>query len=204
MDGFVTPLDRLSEICWRLGYVADRDLAAHDIQELDFRKEEDSLIVTIANHIFEAYAIGESEEIVILRMVLPIHPMVRKTFMNIDENIADVVSFDFFTNAIHGSERTGFLPDPIGASTIDAADALVVRQKLLLPHADHVVMQRVMDAIQELLSRYKYLERELFRAFMAAYTHLPEENESDAEGEEDAPGFDGFTDFEPGWQHRLS
>ena len=54
MDGFVTPLDRLSEICWRLGYVADRDLAAHDIQELDFRKEEDSLIVTIANHIFEA------------------------------------------------------------------------------------------------------------------------------------------------------
>lgn len=204
MDGFVTPLDRLSEICWRLGYVADRDLAAHDIQELDFRKEEDSLIVTIANHIFEAYAIGESEEIVILRMVLPIHPMVRKTFMNIDENIADVVSFDFFTNAIHGSERTGFLPDPIGASTIDAADALVVRQKLLLPHADHVVMQRVMDAIQELLSRYKYLERELFRAFMAAYTHLPEEDDSDAESEEDGPGFDGFTDFEPGWQHRLS
>lgn len=204
MDGFVTPLDRLSEICWRLGYVADRDLAAHDIQELDFRKEEDSLIVTIANHIFEAYAIGESEEIVILRMVLPIHPMVRKTFMNIDENIADVVSFDFFTNAIHGSERTGFLPDPIGASTIDAADALVVRQKLLLPHADHVVMQRVMDAIQELLSRYKYLERELFRAFMAAYTHLPEEDDSDAEGEEDGSGFDGFTDFEPGWQHRLS
>lgn len=204
MDGFVTPLDRLSEICWRLGYVADRDLAAHDIRELAFRKEPDSLIVTIANHIFEAYAIGESEEIVILRMVLPIHPLVRKTFMNIEESIADAVSFDFFTNAIHGSERTGFLPDPIEATTIDAADAIVVRQKLLLPHADHVVMQRVMDAIQELLSRYKYLERELFRAFMAACTHLPEDDESDAEEGDDGPGFDGFDDFEPGWQHRLT
>jgi hypothetical protein len=171
---------------------------------LAFRKEPDSLIVTIANHIFEAYAIGESEEIVILRMVLPIHPLVRKTFINIEESIADAVSFDFFTNAIHGSERTGFLPDPIEATTIDAADAIVVRQKLLLPHADHVVMQRVMDAIQELLSRYKYLERELFRAFMAACTHLPEDDESDAEEGDDGPGFDGFDDFEPGWQHRLT
>ena len=204
MDGFVTPLDRLSEICWRLGYVADRDLAAHDIEEWMFRKEQDSLIVTIANHIFEAYAIGESEEIVILRMVLPIHPLVRKTFMNIDEGTADAISFDFFTNAIHGSERTGFLPDPIAATTIDAADALVVRQKLLLPHADHVVMQRVMDAIQELLSRFKYLERELFRAFVAAWSHLPEDDEDNAEGEWGDPGFDGFTDFQPGWQHRLS
>jgi hypothetical protein len=203
MDGFVTPLDRLSEICWRLGYVADRDLAAHDLGEWMFRKEEDSLIVTIANHIFEAYAIGESEEIVILRMVLPIHPLVRKTFMNIEEDAAEAISFDFFTNAIHGSERTGFLPDPVAATTIDAADALIVRHKLLLPHADHVVMQRVMDAIQELLSRFKYLERELFRAFMAACTHLPEDDESNVE-DDDEPGFDGFTDFKPGWQHRLS
>jgi hypothetical protein len=64
-------------------------------------------------------------------------------------------------------------------------------------------MQRVMDAIQELLSRFKYLERELFRAFMAACTHLPEDDESNVE-DDDEPGFDGFTDFKPGWQHRLS
>jgi len=91
---------------------------------------------------------------------------------------------------------------------VDAADALVIRQKLLLPHADHVVMQRVMDAIQELLSRYKYLERELFRAFMAAYDHLPddegEDGVSDDGHSDDGSGFDGLDDFEPGWQHRLT
>lgn len=208
MDGFVTPLDRLSEICWRLGYVADRDLAAHGLESWDFREEEDSLIISIANYLYEAYTTGDSDEIVILRMVLPVHDIVRKVFMNIDEDVAQRLSFEFFTNAIHGTERTGFLPSPAVAETVDAADALVIRQKLLLPHADHVVMQRVMDAIQELLSRYKYLERELFRAFMAAYDHLPddegEDGVSDDGHSDDGSGFDGLDDFEPGWQHRLT
>jgi hypothetical protein len=38
---------------------------------------------------------------------------------------------------------------------------------------------------------------------MAACTHLPEDDESNVE-DDDEPGFDGFTDFKPGWQHRLS
>lgn len=208
MDPMGTPLGRLSSICWRMGYVTDTDPTKLGIAAFPFRHEEDSLLISIAGYTYEAYAIGDSEEIVILRMVLPVHPVVRKVFMNIEEDLAERLSFEFFANAIDGSERTGFLPEPAVATTVDAADALVVRQKLLLPHADHVVMQRVMDAIQELLSRYKYLERELFRAFLAACAHLPDEDE-DEEDESggdggDGSGFDGLNDFEPGWQHRLT
>jgi len=208
MDPMGTPLGRLSSICWRMGYVTDTDPTKLGIAAFPFRHEEDSLLISIAGYTYEAYAIGDSEEIVILRMVLPVHPVVRKVFMNIEEDLAERLSFEFFANAIDGSERTGFLPEPAVATTVDAADALVVRQKLLLPHADHVVMQRVMDAIQELLSRYKYLERELFRAFLAACAHLPdedkdEEHESGGDGG-DGSGFDGLNDFEPGWQHRLT
>lgn len=208
MDPMGTPLGRLSSICWRMGYVTDTDPTKLGIAAFPFRHEEDSLLISIAGYTYEAYAIGDSEEIVILRMVLPVHPVVRKVFMNIEEDLAERLSFEFFANAIDGSERTGFLPEPAVATTVDAADALVVRQKLLLPHADHVVMQRVMDAIQELLSRYKYLERELFRAFLAACGHLPdegedEEDESGGDGG-DGSGFDGLNDFEPGWQHRLT
>ena len=204
VDGFRTPLDRLSEICWRLGYIADRDASALDIEDWPFREREGSLLIDIANHVFEAYGIGDSDEIIILRMVLPVHPLVRKVFMNIDELAANQISFDFFTNAIDGTQRTGFLPDPADATTVDQADALIVRQKLLLPHTDNLVMQRVMDAIQEILSRHRYLDRELFRAFIAACTHLPEDEDADASEDDDGHGFDGFDDFEPGWQHRLS
>ena len=87
---------------------------------------------------------------------------------------------------------------------MDQADALIVRQKLLLPHTDNLVMQRVMDAIQEILSRHRYLDRELFRAFMAACTHLPDDEDVDESEDSEGHGFDGFDDFEPGWQHRLS
>ena len=204
VDSFGNQLNRLSEICWRLGYVNDRDLSALGIEDWPFRDREDSLIIDIANHIFEAYGTGDSDEIVILRMVLPVHPLVRKVFMNIDELAANRISFDFFTNAIDGTQRTGFMPDPADATTVDQADALIVRQKLLLPHTDNLVMQRVMDAIQEILSRHRYLDRELFRAFMAACTHLPEDDDVDASEDHGGHGFDGFDDFEPGWQHRLS
>ena len=161
-------------------------------------------MIDIASNTFEAYGIGESDEIIILRMVLPVHPLVRKVFMNIDELAANRISFDFFTNAIDGTQRTGFLPDPANATTVDQADALIVRQKLLLPHTDNLVMQRVMDAIQEILSRHRYLDRELFRAFMAACTHLPDDEDVDESEDSEGHGFDGFDDFEPGWQHRLS
>ena len=204
VDSFGNQLNRLSEICWRLGYVNGSDLSALGIEDWPFRDREDSLIIDIANHIFEAYGTGDSEEIVILRMVLPVHPLVRKVFMNIDELASNRISFDFFTNAIDGTQRTGFMPDPADATTVDQADALIVRQKLLLPHTDNLVMQRVMDAIQEILSRHRYLDRELFRAFMAACTHLPEDEDVDESEDHGGHGFDGFDDFEPGWQHRLS
>ena len=204
MDKFGDELSRLSEICWRLGYANNSDLAALGIEDWPFRDREDSLIIDIANHIFEAYGTGDSEEIVVLRMVLPVHPLVRKVFMNIDEFAANRISFDFFTNAIDGTQRTGFMPDPADATTVDQADALIVRQKLLLPHTGNVVMQRVMDAIQEILSRHRYLDRELFRAFMAACTHLPVDEDVDESEDHEGHGFDGFDDFEPGWQHRLS
>ena len=204
VDGFRTPLDRLSEICWRLGYIADVDASALGLNDRPFLGREGSLLIDIANHIFEAYGTGDSEEIIILRVVLQVHPLVRKVFMNIDEEAAMRISFDFFTNAIDGTQRTGFLPEPASATTVDQADALIVRQKLLLPHTDNLVMQRVMDAIQEILSRHRYLDRELFRAFMAACTHLPEDEELDESEDSEGHGFDGFDDFEPGWQHRLS
>lgn len=204
VDGFRTPLDRLSEICWRLGYIADQDASRLNLEDWPFRGREGSLLIDIASNIFEAYGIGESDEIIILRMVLPVHPLVRKVFMNIDEEAAVRISFDFFTNAIDGTKRTGFLPEPANATTVDQADALIVRQKLLLPHTDNLVMQRVMDAIQEILSRHRYLDRELFRAFMAACTHLPDDEDADESEDSEGHGFDGFDDFEPGWQHRLS
>ena len=118
VDGFRTPLDRLSEICWRLGYIADHDASALDLEDWPFREREGSLLIDIASNTFEAYGTGESEEIIILRMVLPVHPLVRKVFMNIDEEGCDANLFDFFTNAIDGTQRTGFLPEPASATTV--------------------------------------------------------------------------------------
>ena len=50
--------------------------------------------------------------------------------------------------------------------------------------------------------------RDSFRAFMAAYDHLPddegEDGVSDDGHSDDGSGFDGLDDFEPGWQHRLT
>ena len=103
-------MDRLSEICWRLGYIADHDASALDLEDWPFREREGSLLIDIASNTFEAYGIGESDEIIILRMVLPVHPLVRKVFMNIDELAANRISFDFFTNAIDGTQRTGSCP----------------------------------------------------------------------------------------------
>ena len=204
VDGFRTPLDRLSEICWRLGYIADQDSSTLDLEDWPYREREGSLLIDIANHIFEAYGIGDSDEVIILRMVLPVHRDIRKVFMKIEDEAAEQISFDFFTNAIDGTQRTGFLPEPASATTVDQADWLIVRQKLLLPHTDNHVMQRVADAIQEILSRHRYLDRELFRAFMAACTHLPDDEDVDESEDSEGHGFDGFDDFEPGWQHRLS
>lgn len=144
-----TLLERFEEICARLGYDSGYRVP---IPPWMLRPRDSSLIIRVAGEPYEAFVSDESREVVVLRSSIPVPTFLHDLYDGFDDEQRRWLDRAVLENAFANLGRTGFHPVPFEASTIRAAEHLVLRQKFVVMHIDAATMQRVQDGVQEILA----------------------------------------------------